>query len=1164
MDEKETTGHAHVASELDVLEPPLFSATPRSALVEIRLVNVHFPFEPYEIQKDYMSAVIECLQKRWNGLLESPTGTGKTLSLLCASLAWLEDRKAALQLQGTGGTLAGLRSPDPQIGYSSVPSTTSGSLSSSFDRSTQILYSSRTHSQLLQASRELKRTRYGYMNSIVLGSRDQLCINSEVNTLPSSQQKIRRCQVLVNTRACEFYRNYETKVSHQDYSKKHVIDIEDLVTLGRRHQCCPYYATKILRKKSDVIFVPYNYIVDPSTRRSQAIELDGNVVIFDEAHNIESFCEDSLSFSMSSTDLAASVKELDGISATLVNGENADTLDFDVNELSVLKTMLLELEQKFDNASETGKHYDGDFLVVMLKETEIDAQHEKIIGLLDSILKYIQSVSTQGIWGPKGAGLQKTLDMLNTVYSGGTLNQLKKSFKLYFEQQKETTKEVFVIEKKKKKWDLCFVCLAPGVRMNSIIMAGVHSLILTSGTLSPMKTLATELGVPFQVQLSNDHIITPDKIAVMCIPQGPDRTELISTYQNRKNDKYIRSLGLTINEMSRRIPHGILVFFPSFACMKSLVEQWNEMGIMKRLRENKLLLQEESGSASFTATIQCYRDAVVSNPQGAMLFAVCRGKSSEGVDFSDEYARAVVIIGIPYAPKEDNRVMLKMEYLNKYGSSGINGMAWYQIQAIRAINQAIGRVIRHRNDFGMILFLDKRFSEMAIVNELSKWVRNKVETIREFRKALVGVSTFFQAHNVCVRSRNTNFAEDNGSNYMGFINSAQRLPSEAGSSKVSTSQKVVIDVDEEVGKTSRKLVEFYKNTRISGDTEITAIRSKSVLEAVEEFSKQRGPVIDSLPTLVGLKKRSSEVFAKKEVHKRKKLNVPLHDMLGGDKANVKVQEDADAKLETMGNPFPLDSSPSKSDERNGTQDLAIMDSTVYDANRRKDALEVMKNIMSEFQKHCNHVADWRTRVTEAIKTYRQTHDLSLFCHMLSDLLVDAKAQLGLSLLLNISKLTPKHKSKLGMEIIARVVLRPNSSEAVALKNLADNLNVIKSAFIVVQVLRWVLEGSDQTKELKQFFGYYPPCKISTDEFNKLYAQPLPSQKAILERIKSAMSTQDYRVVLRALKNFTINKDVTVLVNDMELRSKLSDDLREDFVMLLNVRYYVDFMVGMCK
>lgn len=40
-------------------------------------VPVDFPYTPYDCQVAYMERVLECLDKRTNALLESPTGTGK-------------------------------------------------------------------------------------------------------------------------------------------------------------------------------------------------------------------------------------------------------------------------------------------------------------------------------------------------------------------------------------------------------------------------------------------------------------------------------------------------------------------------------------------------------------------------------------------------------------------------------------------------------------------------------------------------------------------------------------------------------------------------------------------------------------------------------------------------------------------------------------------------------------------------------------------------------------------------------------------------------------------------------------------------------------------------------------------------------------------------------
>ncbi|KAK6172332.1 hypothetical protein SNE40_016013 [Patella caerulea] len=50
-----------------------------------------FPFEAYDIQKGFMKELYKCLNNSKIGIFESPTGTGKSLSLICGALKWLKD-----------------------------------------------------------------------------------------------------------------------------------------------------------------------------------------------------------------------------------------------------------------------------------------------------------------------------------------------------------------------------------------------------------------------------------------------------------------------------------------------------------------------------------------------------------------------------------------------------------------------------------------------------------------------------------------------------------------------------------------------------------------------------------------------------------------------------------------------------------------------------------------------------------------------------------------------------------------------------------------------------------------------------------------------------------------------------------------------------------------
>lgn len=143
---------------------------------------------------------------------------------------------------------------------------------------------------------------------------------------------------------------------------------------------------------------------------------------------------------------------------------------------------------------------------------------------------------------------------------------------------------------------------------------------------------------------------------------------------------------------------------------------------------------------------QYYRAASARNTPGAILFAVCRGKVSEGVNFADDHARAVLFVGMPYPSTADPLVRLKRQYNDarhrrqappspsprSLSSSApavvISGHQWYTLQTYRAINQAIGRCIRHRHDYGAIVLLDARFAWRGMLDKVSKWLRQVVRT----------------------------------------------------------------------------------------------------------------------------------------------------------------------------------------------------------------------------------------------------------------------------------------------------------------------------------------------------------------------------------------------------------------------------------------------------
>ena len=152
------------------------------------------------------------------------------------------------------------------------------------------------------------------------------------------------------------------------------------------------------------------------------------------------------------------------------------------------------------------------------------------------------------------------------------------------------------------------------------------------------------------------------------------------------------------------------------------VEAWKRSTVWSRLERGRTVVVEPRGSADFRTSAQTF-DAAAANGS-AVLLAVCRGKASEGMDFADEKCRVVIVTGLPYAPPRDPRVRAKRQFLDarkiasrKNGgaaSKSLGGDAWYEQQAARAVNQAIGRCVRHAKDWGAILLADARFADAGL------------------------------------------------------------------------------------------------------------------------------------------------------------------------------------------------------------------------------------------------------------------------------------------------------------------------------------------------------------------------------------------------------------------------------------------------------------------
>uniref|UniRef100_A0A251UK31 Regulator of telomere elongation helicase 1 homolog n=3 Tax=Helianthus annuus TaxID=4232 RepID=A0A251UK31_HELAN len=722
---------------------------PKPNVNHIGGIPIEFPYPPYGSQLAYMSRVIATLDRaqrdgHFHALLESPTGTGKSLSLLCSVLAWQKNHRSKSlygNIDPLGGQDGGFV---PDMEQPSANPTPDLYEKNNVMQKVVIYYASRTHLQISQVIREFRKTSY-HVPMAVLGSRKRYCINAKVRGQDNIDEK---CKILLKQIkrkkvGCREYVNTTMVRAHPSLRKGgcyEVHDIEDLVKVGEMVQGCPYFAAQAMAEVADIVFCPYSYIINPQIRQAMEINLKGNIIILDEAHNIE--------------DVAREAGSIDVEECALIRNWGADKAVKELQEANISMQCFPSLQ-------------DCATMVILLSHTlYLPFLHLQKIYL--DILLYKSNVKIKFNVLQHCSKVQES-----NQFEAEIASHLFSSLTCFFSKDgKHICDYQLVLQCHNingdagldaDDWPCTFSlwCLNPALVFKNM-SDGALSVILTSGTLSPMSSFQSELGIQFGTSLVAPHVINVDsQLWAGVIHQGPNNYPLNASYKTSEAHAFQDALGTSLEEICKVVPGGCLVFFPSYKLIDKLLSRWSHTGQWSHLNAQKpVFVEPRGGKDEFENVLKGYFDTIrqgnkpmtgrrrgccnaiksEGNSNGATLLAVCRGKVSEGIDFSDDYARTVFFI------RFDIQVAEKKKYNDTFKSSKglLSGNEWYCQQAFRALNQAAGRCIRHRFDYGAIIFLDERFRQEKNLTYISKWIRSSIRQHDSFEQSLEGLKSFFR------------------------------------------------------------------------------------------------------------------------------------------------------------------------------------------------------------------------------------------------------------------------------------------------------------------------------------------------------------------------------------------------------------------------------------
>lgn len=711
-----------------------------------RALTVWFPYDYcYPEQYRYMAELKQTLDAKGHCLLEMPTGTGKTVCLIALITAYQYQR--------------------PEIG--------------------KFIYCTRTVPEMVKCVEEIRRViKYrteqigpdgSKVLALCLSSRRNMCIHQRVMEEADREAVDGACRDMTaswvrqkagvktghpgaeggvggaaNVELCDFFEAYD-KFGSDSVMPSGIYSIEDLKTFGRAKGWCPYFLARHVINHANILVYNYQYMLDPKVAGLVSRELEAeSVVVFDEAHNIDNVCTEALSVQLNRQNLEAASRCLGRVSARVTEMKQTDQrrLNEEYQRLvhglaeapgqqrrglqgaadAIMANPVLPsdvMQEAVPGMIRRAEHFVA-FMRKILEhlKVRIQVQNVEVETPLAFLHKLFQATTLERkplkFTYSRLTSLLRTLEVTNldefrpltTVADFATLvSTYQLGFAIVIEPTGSLIPGVY-------EPILQLSCLDASLAIKPVFER-FRSVMITSGTLSPIDLYPQLLNFSPVIRQSLPMSTFRRCICPLVVTRGSDQLNMSTKFEQRGDPSVSRNYGNLLIELASAVPDGVVCFFPSYSYMERIVCAWDESGVLRRVLEKKLVFIETKDVVETTLALDNYKKACNCG-RGAIFFSVARGKVAEGIDFDRHYGRAVVMFGVPFQYTLSHVLRARLEYLR--ATFQIREADFLNFDALRQAAQCVGRVIRSKTDYGLVILADSRYNRHDKRSKLPPWI----------------------------------------------------------------------------------------------------------------------------------------------------------------------------------------------------------------------------------------------------------------------------------------------------------------------------------------------------------------------------------------------------------------------------------------------------------